>query len=286
MSEKPIETVDQKRRRDAEDSFVSSRFEDETDRDTVRERILSFIREKTASTDADGVVVPMSGGLDSTVTGALAVEALGAADVYGLVLPCNKFGAANARDAEALAEALGIDYDVVHLQPLFTEFSAIVPGRLEFHGDPVAMSNLVARLRMSMAYLAANTTNRLVLGTTNRSERLLGYFTKHGDGGADLLPIGHLYKTEVRVLAEELNVPEFVLKKRPTAEILPGHSDEDDLGASYELIDDVLALAVEEDIDNATIANRLGLREEAVRDLIARYEATDHKRNRPPTPVT
>ncbi|TKX83404.1 NAD(+) synthase, partial [Halorubrum sp. SS5] len=162
-----------------------------------------------------------SGGLDSTVTAALAVEALGADRVYGLILPCNKIGAQHARDAEALAEALGIDHDTAHLQPLFAQFGAVVPDRFDLHDEPVRSGNAVARLRMAVAYLAANATDRLVCGTANRSELLLGYLTKHGDGAADLFPLGHLYKTDVRTLASELDVPEFVVEKAPTAGFLP-----------------------------------------------------------------
>jgi NAD+ synthase len=219
------------------------------DPDAEGERIADFIGERVADADADGVVVNMSGGLDSTVTAALAVDALGSASVYGLILPCNKIGAPSARDAEALAEALGIDHNTVHLQPLFTQLGAVVPDRFDLHDEPVLAGNAVARLRMTLAYLAANATNRLVCGTTNRSERLLGYFTKHGDGAADLLPIGHLYKTDVRALAETLDVPDFVVTKRPTAGFLPGQVDADELGAPYEVIDPLLRLAVATDLN-------------------------------------
>ena len=206
---------------------------------------------------ATGVVVNMSGGLDSTVTAALAVEALGPERVYGLTLPCNKTGGPHARDAEALAGALGIDHDTVHLQPLFSRFGSLVPDRFDLHDEPVLTGNLVARLRMALAYLAANATGSLVLGTTNRSERLLGYLTKHGDGAADLLPIAHLYKTEVTALANALDVPRFVVEKRPTAGFLPGQYDREDLGAPYHVVDSVLWLATEHGLDATEIVRRL-----------------------------
>jgi NAD+ synthase len=252
-----------------------------------RDRIRAFIDDAVAAANADGLVVNMSGGLDSTVTAALAVEALGDDRVYGLILPCNKIGAPHARDAEALADALGIDHDTVHLQPLFAQFGAVAPDRFDLHDEPIRSGNAIARLRMAMAYLAANATNRLVCGTTNRSERLLGYVTKHGDGAADLLPLGHLYKTDVRALAAELDVPEFVVEKPPTAGFLPGQRDADDLGAPYDAIDAVLRLGVDRGLDAEAIVERLHseVDKETVGDLLARHRTTAHKRATPPMPT-
>ena len=281
------------------------------DRDPARERerTRSFIAEQVSAAGADGVVVNMSGGLDSTVTAALAVEALGPDRVYGLILPCNKIGAPNARDAEALAAALGIDHDTVHLQPLMAQFGAVVPDRFDLHDEPVQSGNAVARLRMAVAYLAANATNRLVCGTANRSELLLGYLTKHGDGAGDMFPLGHLYKTDVRALAAELDVPEFVVEKAPTAGFLPGQRDADDLGAPYEVVDPVLHLGVDRGLDPERVLERIeaavaeadpdagdgeserastaelaAADRELVADLLGRHRATAHKRLPPPTP--
>ncbi len=259
-------------------------MEDRIDPIEERNRITSFIRERVAAADADGVVINMSGGLDSTVTATLAVEALGPDRVYALVLPCNKTGAIHARDAESLAEALGIASDTVHLQPVLTRFGADAPDRFDLHDEPVLTGNLVARLRATMAYLAANATNGLVLGTTNRSERLLGYFTKHGDGAADLLPIGHLYKTEVERLATALDVPAFVREKRPTAGFLPGQFDRDDLGAPYDVVDPILRLVTTSELDPEMIAERVDVDPELVTRLLARHRRTAHKRSPAPTP--
>ncbi|MFO8114185.1 MAG: NAD(+) synthase [Halorubrum sp.] len=286
------------------DDAVAAADLDLRDPGDERERVRSFLASSVAAAGADGVVVNMSGGLDSTVTAALAVEALGADRVYGLILPCNKVGAPHARDAEALADALGIDHDTVHLHSLFAQLGAVAPDRFDLHDEPVLSGNAVARLRMTLAYLAANATNRLVCGTANRSELLLGYFTKHGDGGADLHPIGHLYKTEVRALAAELDVPEFVVEKPPTAGFLPGQRDADDLGASYEVIDRVLRLGVDRGLDAETITDRLSgdggsgdeegsdsagervdVDGQTVADLLARHRTTAHKRATPRVPT-
>ncbi|GAA0540285.1 NAD(+) synthase [Halorubrum ejinorense] len=263
------------------------------DRDPTveRDRVRSFIAERVGAAGAEGVVVNMSGGLDSTVTAALAVEALGADRVYGLILPCNKIGAPHARDAEALAEALGIEHDTVHLQPLFAQFGAVAPDRFDLHDEPVRSGNAVARLRMAVAYLAANATGSLVCGTANRSELLLGYLTKHGDGAADMFPLGHLYKTDVRALAAELDVPEFVVEKAPSAGFLPGQRDADDLGAPYEVIDPVLHLGADRGLDPEAVVERIAAADaavdadrELVAELLGRHRATAHKRLPPPTP--
>lgn len=262
---------------------------DVSDPASERERICAFIEQTVEDADANGVVVAMSGGLDSTVTAALAVEALGSDRVYGLILPCNKIGALHARDAEALADALGIDHDTVHLQPLYAQFGAVAPARFDIHDDPVHSGNAIARLRMTTAYLAANAMGWLVCGTSNRSERLLGYLTKYGDGAADLLPLGHLYKTDARALAAEIDVPTFVVEKPPTAGFLPGQRDEDDLGAAYETIDRVLRLGVDRGLDPEAIADRLTSTDDVdvatVADLLARHRATAHKRGPPSMPT-
>ena len=302
-------------RPDGEGSSDDAEPFDARDPEAERRRVRTFIDSEVTAADADGVVVNMSGGLDSTVTAALAVEALGPERVYALILPCNKIGAPHARDAEALADALGIEHNTVHLQPLFAQFGAVAPDRFDLHDEPVRSGNAVSRLRMTMAYLAANATNRLVCGTTNRSELLLGYFTKHGDGGADLLPLGHLYKTEVRALAAALDVPSFVTEKPPSAGFLPGQRDADDLGAPYDVIDRVLRLGVDRGMEPEAISERIDTRltdgddslstgegeppsgkgdpptgddpaidAETVTRLLDRYRETAHKRVPPPIP--
>ncbi|RLM33052.1 NAD(+) synthase, partial [Haloferax sp. Atlit-109R] len=154
-------------------------------------------------------------------------------------------------------------------------------------------------LRMAVAYLAANATDRLVCGTANRSELLLGYLTKHGDGAADLFPLGHPYKTDVRAPASELDVPEFVVEKAPTAGFLPGQRDADDLGAPYEVIDPVLHLGVDRGLSPESVVERIAaalaegepaaadagtgadlgaVDRELVADLLGRHRASAHKR--------
>lgn len=249
----------------------------------IHDEITSFIVEAVATSGAEGVVVNLDGGVDSTLTATLAVESLGADRVSGLILPCNLGTEAAAHDAEAVSRFLGIDSERIHLQPLLNVFMDQLLPQVGSRGENVALGNVIARLRMLCVYFVANTTTRLVLGTTNRTEFLLGYFTKYGDGGVDLLPIGDLYETEVVALARRLDVPEFILEKPSRPGIWAGRTDWGELGAPPEIIDGVLHCLVEgmspEEITAALDADR-----DVIERLAARYADSGHKRRYPPTP--
>ncbi|MGM0606725.1 MAG: NAD(+) synthase [Halobacteriota archaeon] len=251
------------------------------DSDAVRDECASFIRSTVADADADGVVVGLSGGLDSTVVATLAVEALGPERVYGLILPSSKIGSRSAQDAEAIAEALEIEADTIHLQPLLMCFAGMAPSHTDLHGDPIARGNLVARLRMAMVYLAANTMKRLVVGSTTRTELLLGSFSKHGDGAADLLPLGGLYRTEIEALSEELDIPSFVVDPPLMAGFYPGQSDRHDIDAPQETIDTVLCRLTEGD-DPDRISSEFDIEAEIVERIRRYHRTTKHKRRLPP----
>jgi NAD+ synthase len=247
------------------------------------ERVASFIRTGVCDANADGVVIVMDGGSASSIVATLAVEALGSDRVYGLVLPSSKLGSRSAQDAEAVAEALEIDHDTTHLQPLLMCFADAVPDETDLHGDPIVRENLVARLRMAMAYLAANATDRLVVGSATRTERLLGSVAKFGDGAADLLPLGGLYGTETNALAAELDLPSFVTEPRPTV----GQSPRDAPGAGVDLdpeaIDAILYRLVDAGWDPDRIEADLDVEPEAVDRIVRHHRTTGHKRRLPPT---
>ncbi|ELY41898.1 NAD+ synthase [Natronorubrum tibetense] len=262
--------------------------------ETVRSRIVSDIRSTVEDASAEGAVVAMSGGIDSTVTAALAVEALGSDRVLGLGLPCHKAEQTGVSEARTIAEGLGIEFEEIQLRPILEAFEGTVVESLESdtiehdedrpHERTHATGNVIARLRMICAYYAANRQRRLVLGTANRSEWLLGYFTKYGDGAADTYPIGDLYKTEVRALAKRIGVPKRIVSKEPTAGFWADQTDADELGAPYDVIDPLLQRLVElnEPIDDA--ADALGIDRETARSLAWLCAETKHKRTTPPTP--
>lgn len=255
-----------------------------SDTTAVRAECASFVRSTVAAADAEGVVIGLDGGLESTVAATVAVEALGSDAVAGLVLPSSKIGSRSAQDAEAVADVLGIETETVHLQQLLLCFGELAP-HTDLHGDPIVREALVERLRMTMLYLAADATNRLVLGTTTRTERLLGSFTKHGDGAADLRPLGHLYRTELETLAEDLEIPAFVTETPAATGFYPGRSHTHDLDASAETIDSILQRFVEVGESPQRITEALDVDSETIDQVLTRHEATEDKRHRPPTPV-
>lgn len=253
---------------------------------SFKEMVTTFIRDHVRNARADGVVINMSGGLDSSVVATLAVEALGPDRVYGLVLPCGKATESATFDAMSLAETLGIEYTMLQLNPLVMLIEEMLPSFLTEAATVRADGNLVARLRMMCAYYAANTMSRLVVGTTNRSEWLVGYFTKYGDSGVDLQPLTGLYKTEVRALARLLGIPATIIEQPPTAGVYAGQTDETDLGIPYSTLDSLLWWLVDTDTDIKHTAEECGMEMEAVKQYAYKHVQTHHKRHLPPTPAS
>jgi NAD+ synthase len=207
------------------------------------DRIASWMRDRLSGTPARGFVVGLSGGVDSAVVVRLAQLAAGDGNVTAVLMPCHS-DPRDEKDAQLVADhfkvqTLTIDlaqpYDAL-IAVLLDATSAIPAAGGETPDDIRARlphGNVKPRLRMTTLYFVANTLNYLVAGTGNRSELVLGYFTKYGDGGVDLLPIGHLLKSEVRELARELGVPAPVIDKAPSAGLWIGQTDEAEMGFTY-----------------------------------------------------
>ncbi len=253
----------------------------ESELEQRRDHLTGFIREQAEAAGVDGAVLGLSGGIDSTLTASLAVDALGADRVHGLVLPAQVSSEENMSDAERVATDLDMSYDVIEIEPIVDAFLAAYP---DAEGDQVAVGNTRARIRAVLNYLVANHENRLVLGTGNRSEAAVGYFTKYGDGAVDCHPIGNLYKQQVRQLARYVGVPGELAQKTATAELWANQTDEAELGISYETLDSVLATHIDGPLSIDATCRLLEIDEKTVELVRELYHGSEHKRNVPPAP--
>jgi NAD+ synthase len=192
--------------------------------------IVHWIRHQVSMAGAGGVVVGMSGGLDSSVAAVLCKQALGDA-VRGLILPCRS-NPSDAVHAHLVAQRFDIPTETVDLGPVLDLLVSTLPS-----GRHLSVANLKPRLRMIVMYYYANELDYLVIGSGNKSELLTGYFTKYGDGGVDLLPLGGLLKTQIQGLARSLAIPGEIIDKAPTAGLWEGQTDEGEMGITYEELD-------------------------------------------------
>jgi NAD+ synthase len=206
-------------------------------------RIEQMIRYTLWNSGCNGIVIGISGGIDSAVAAAFCERAIGGQNILGLSMPSLISRNEDLLDARTLCEQLGIPHLTVRIDPMLDAFRGM-PG---FFDTPYLVGNLMARSRMAILYYYANRDTRLVCGTSNRTEFLLGYTTKHGDNAADFQPILHLLKTEVLEVAVELGIPETIIKKAPSAGLWPGQSDETEIGMTYSQIDTAIrALEMQE----------------------------------------
>jgi NAD+ synthase len=197
----------------------------------VTDSLVEWIQDKVVEAGCDGVVVGMSGGIDSSVTATLSKKAF-PNNMLGVIMPCES-NPQDKEDAIIVAEKFAIDYEVANLEEVYHDLLE----EIKKEDNKLAEANIKPRLRMSTLYYYANLNNYLVVGTDNKSELTLGYFTKYGDGGIDLAPLGDLVKTEVREVARVLGVSEEIITKAPSAGLWDGQTDENELGVSYEEID-------------------------------------------------
>ncbi|NPV79131.1 MAG: NAD(+) synthase [Firmicutes bacterium] len=243
----------------------------------VTAKLVEWIQDQVHAAGAKGIVVGLSGGVDSAVVGALAKRAF-PDNVLGLILPAHSHPD-DIHDAMAVAEAFDIPVRTIDLGPLYDLALAVFnpDGENEKRKSgssqriPLAEANLKPRLRMMAWYYFANRLDYLVAGTGNRSEREIGYFTKYGDGGVDILPIGGLVKTQVWELASFLGVPEQIITKAPSAGLWAGQTDEGEMGITYEALDRYLLT---------------GVASEDVREkVLTMHRRSEHKRKPAPIPV-
>lgn len=236
----------------------------------------AFVRETVSRADATGVVLGLSGGIDSAVAAALAVQGLGAGGVLGVTMPYRTSASSSLADARLVADHLGIATEHADITATVDAFLADRPD-----ADAIRRGNVMARARMLTLFDISRRDGRLVLGTGNRTEWLLGYTTLHGDAACGLNPIGQLYKTEIRLLADHLGLPREVLAKRPSADLWEGQADEDELGFTYAEADGLLHFLVDEHLAPRQLAS-LGFAPALVEKVATRMRAMAFKRVLPP----
>lgn len=248
------------------------------DYEKPRKLIVNFIRDYVKQAGFDGAVLGLSGGIDSCLVAALACEAIGPEKVLGIMMPVDaEKDSVNIADAKDLAKKLGMKHELFELKRAVAAYDALSLDRL-------ALGNLTARLRMVTWYARANQENRIVLGTGNKSELMVGYFTKYGDGGSDMLPIGEFYKTNVWDLSNHIGLPEKIVKKAPSAGLWPGQTDEGELGITYRELDSILYLKLEKGLSEEDIV-RWGIKEDRVRKVMRLMKQSEHKRKALPRPT-
>ncbi|MHA1986990.1 MAG: NAD+ synthase [Promethearchaeota archaeon] len=243
------------------------------DYDKTISKIQSWIKEFVKTAQVEGIVVGLSGGIDSAVTSTLSVNAIGNENVIGLGLPCLSISQ-DLDDAKMLADHLGIEFIILDLSSVYEEFIKVTSSKIE--SNKIAEANVKARLRMVTWYFTAQSRGSyLIGGTGNRTELAIGYFTKYGDGGVDIEPIGGLYKCEVREIARKLNIPDTIINKPPSAGLWEGQTDEGEIGMTYEVIDEIL-YRIDYDLDLSD------LNQNDVSKVETMMRKSQHKLNIPP----
>jgi NAD+ synthase len=204
--------------------------------ESLAQKLAEWIKEKVRAAGCKGVVLGLSGGIDSSVVAALCIKVF-PENTLAIIMPCHSIDEDRIH-AEAVAKIFSIPTKTVVLDSVYDNLLKILP---DFKTEPslmrLAQANLKARLRMITLYHAANQLKYLVAGSGNRSEITVGYFTKHGDSGVDILPLGNLVKKEVRELARFLKVPQEIIDKPPSAGLWAGQTDESEMGLTYEALD-------------------------------------------------
>ncbi|UCC43978.1 MAG: NAD+ synthase [Candidatus Zixiibacteriota bacterium] len=240
-------------------------------------RIASFIAEQLEASGLSGYVIGLSGGIDSALSATIAVRAVGPDKLLALMMPYGANSGESLKDAMGVAEWLCIQSHTVNISTAIDTYYAQVGDESQ-----IRRGNKMARERMSILFDFAHRMNRLVLGTGNRTEICLGYTTLYGDAACSINPIGGLYKTEVRLLAGVLGIPEAIINKPPSADLWRDQTDEGEIGVSYDVIDRLLRRIVDEGVTSMAELTRDGTGEESVRRVVSLMNANAFKRNLPP----
>jgi len=252
------------------------------DREQIKSKIMEFIREEIEEAGAKRAIVGVSGGVDSSVTLSLTVRALGRERVTALIMPhVGITPEEDLRDALELVNSYGVEYKVIDISSIVAKIEESL-NEVGLTLPREARGNLLARSRMILLYSFANSLKGLVIGTGDKSEILIGYFTKYGDGGVDILPIGDLYKTQVRAMAIYLGLPRKIALKPSSPRLWPGQLAEKELGLTYDMIDPILYALANLKMSINELYEIEGLDKAVVDSVVRRIILTEHKRRLPP----
>jgi NAD+ synthase len=248
----------------------------------AQKRIVRFIKDYVENAGAKGIVLGLSGGVDSSVTAALSSQAVGGENVLALLMPEKEtFKQQDLDDAKTIADMFHLKTETADMTKVLDGFYKSIPA---FNGaDRLCKGNVKARTRMIFLYYYANQQTRIVAGTSDKSETYMGYFTKWGDAAADITPIIDLYKTQVRRLAMHLGIPQELAFKRSTPSLWPNQTAEGELEIKYETLDLIL-YGLERFMKPEEIAEQLQIEQAVVDRVQARILSTEHKRRMPMSP--
>jgi NAD+ synthase len=242
-------------------------------------RIKRFIKDYVEKTKTKGICVAVSGGIDSCTTAALSALAIGGKRVTALYMPEEEtYSPIEAKHAKQVADKFKFKLETIDITPIFQAFCKVLPIYDEH--DKLSRGNLKARTRMICLYYYANRLGKIVCGSSDKSETMMGYFTKWGDVSADISPLMDLYKTQVRLVAAHIGIPKEIISKPSTPQLWPGQLAEQELGIKYETLDLIL-LGLENFMSVEEIAEQLQLETEFVKRIKNKWLASEHKR-RPP----
>ena len=213
------------------------------------------------------------------MVGALCVKVLGSNRVVGLLLPASHTPKADVEDARGLASTWGIRTFTVSIDTVFSSLMRSLPPDLD---RKIAQANAKARIRMVINYYFANSFNLAVAGTGDRSEDLIGYFTKYGDGGVDFLPIAHLYKTQVRELGRHMGLPSHIVTKPASPQLWEGHKATDEIPIEYKKLDPILFGLFDRKMSFEQVSARTGVKTEVIQEVFRLHAISGHKRTYPP----
>lgn len=241
----------------------------------IHKYLVDFIKTELSKAGFNKAVIGVSGGLDSAVVAYLTKEALDGLNVLGVIMPYKTSSPESTSDAIMICKTLGIRSRIVDITPMVDEFFNV-----DRHMNHIRLGNIAARTRMIILYDLSARDNALVVGTSNKTEIILGYGTLYGDTACAINPIGDLYKTQVKELASELGVPEKIISKTPTADLWVGQTDEGELGFTYKEVDQLLIEMIDKNKSDGELT-AMGFNKDFIEKVKNRIKANEFKRRMP-----